>query len=206
MNPQWQRQQKQQQEYQRRMQQAAWQQQKEREKQMAAKASPSSVSHLEERFAKVEREADRLRSEFKAGRISAEAFQAKLQELLVQDYSGTWWMVGSESGRWYKHDGRNWVPGTPPMGRSPRSQTVSHGASAQTIFREGSAFKGILVFVFGLAISGALFFGAGSGSYNLLSETSYDIAEPASFVIAGVVGLLGLVITIRKAREVWRGY
>ncbi len=205
MNSQWQRQQKQQQEQQRRMQQAAWQQQKQKERQMVARASQSRVSHLEERFAAVESEAERLRAEFKSGRIDEGAFQARLQELLVQDSAGVWWMVGSESGRWYKYDGAKWVPGTPPVRATSRERRAAHTAGP-AVRRRGSAVRGILVFVIGLAISGALFFAAGSGSYNLLSETYYDIAEPGSLVIAGAVGLIGLVITIRRSRQAWRGY
>jgi hypothetical protein len=65
-------------------------------------------------FADVEREVARLRQEQAAGRLSEEEFKGRLRELMVQDAQGTWWMVGYETGEWYRHDGNDWVRADPP--------------------------------------------------------------------------------------------
>ena len=115
MKPQWQQQQeqmRQQQEQQRRqMEMAAWQQQQEAQTQ---KPPPDTTSREKEQFARVEREVAKLRQDLVAGRLTEEQFKARLKELMVQDEQGTWWMMGAETGNWYRYDGTNWVQAIPP--------------------------------------------------------------------------------------------
>jgi hypothetical protein len=72
-----------------------------------------------------------LRQDLAAGRLTEEQFKARLRELMVEDEEGNWWMVGYETGEWYRHDGTDWVRADPP-GRvvpkpvpSPEAQWVS---------------------------------------------------------------------------------
>jgi len=65
-------------------------------------------------FAEVEREVARLRQGMAAGRLTEEQFKARLRELMVLDEHGGWWMVGYETGEWYRHDGTDWVRADPP--------------------------------------------------------------------------------------------
>ena len=65
-------------------------------------------------FAEVEREVAKLRQELAAGRLTEEQFKARLRELMVLDEHGAWWMVGYETGEWYRHDGTDWVRADPP--------------------------------------------------------------------------------------------
>lgn len=48
-----------------------------------------------------------------AGVITQEEFRARLEELIVQDDQGRTWMMGAQSGKWYRYDGKRWVQDTP---------------------------------------------------------------------------------------------
>jgi hypothetical protein len=66
-------------------------------------------------FAEVEREVAKLRQELAAGRLAEEQFKARLRELMVENTEGNWWMVGYETGEWYRHDGSDWVRADPSI-------------------------------------------------------------------------------------------
>lgn len=206
MKSQWQQfQEQQQQQQQQRMKQAAWlDQQKQQQRQMAEQAGTQAKREVDQRFSQAEQEAARLRQQFAAGKLNQEALEAKLRELMVQDAGGTWWMVGTKSSRWFHHDGKNWVPGT-PLGHGVGVVNTTEGF-APVSTRSGSKLKAFFIFVFGLIITAVLFFAAGSVSYNIISKIDYDLAKPASFLIAGAVALIGLIVTWRKAHRAARGY
>lgn len=65
-------------------------------------------------FDQVERKVARLRQDLAAGRLTEEQFETRLHQLMVQDEQGAWWMVGHETGEWYRHDGGTWVRADPP--------------------------------------------------------------------------------------------
>lgn len=95
----------------RRQQQMAWQRQQEQE---AQAEQVRAATRAGDPFARVEREAARLRREVGAGRMTEEQCKARLKELMVQDERGAWWMVGAETGKWYRHQGGDWVRADPP--------------------------------------------------------------------------------------------
>jgi hypothetical protein len=55
-----------------------------------------------------------LKGQFEAGGLTEEEFKAQLQDLMIQDEKGQWWMIGYESGQWHFHDGEKWVQKEPP--------------------------------------------------------------------------------------------
>lgn len=63
-------------------------------------------------------EADRryldLKRQHDKGSLSAEEFEAQLEQIMVQDDEDGWWSKHPETGAWYYYDGANWVEGTPP--------------------------------------------------------------------------------------------
>ena len=65
-------------------------------------------------FAEVEREVAKLRQDLAAGRLTEGQCKTRMRELMVQDEDGNWWMVGYETGEWYRHDGTDWVRADPP--------------------------------------------------------------------------------------------
>ncbi|MCX6032853.1 MAG: SUMF1/EgtB/PvdO family nonheme iron enzyme [Chloroflexi bacterium] len=56
-----------------------------------------------------------LKAQYDAGTLSETDFKARLQDLMLQDEQGRWWMIGYETGQWYVHDGEKWVRAEPPM-------------------------------------------------------------------------------------------
>src|SRR5512146_2480982 len=64
-------------------------------------------------FNGVKEEFGRLKAQFDAHALSEAQFKARLQDLMVQDGQGRWWMIGYETGQWYVHDGQHWNPGQP---------------------------------------------------------------------------------------------
>ena len=65
-------------------------------------------------FARVEAEFGRLKAQFEAGALTEAEFKAQLEELMIEDERGRWWILGYETGQWYVHDGERWVPQEPP--------------------------------------------------------------------------------------------
>jgi hypothetical protein len=61
-----------------------------------------------------------LKARFAAGDMSEAEFKAQLEELMVEDAGGTWWMLGYETERWYRYDGTSWVQEDPPGRSSPQ--------------------------------------------------------------------------------------
>ncbi len=71
------------------------------------------------RFRDVEVQYAALKSQLASGQLTREQFETALQKLMVLDAQGHYWMMGAESGRWYVHDGQNWVQQNPPGGAPP---------------------------------------------------------------------------------------
>jgi len=69
----------------------------------------------EDAFGHVERESAWLRQERAAGRLTEEQLRSRLQALMFQDDNGQWWMVGQQSGEWYRNEGGTWVRASPPL-------------------------------------------------------------------------------------------
>jgi hypothetical protein len=64
-----------------------------------------------------------LKAGLEAGHLSESDFKSRLQDLMVRDDDGQWWMLGYETERWYRYDGANWVPADPPIATAaPASQ------------------------------------------------------------------------------------
>lgn len=64
-------------------------------------------------FQRVEDEYFRLRGQLNVGRITRAEFEEKLGALMIQDERGRYWMLGTESGKWFVHDGAQWVEANP---------------------------------------------------------------------------------------------
>lgn len=56
----------------------------------------------------------RLKDEFQQGRITAEEFEARVNEMVVTDSAGMLWQIGVKTGIWYRFDGQQWVEDIPP--------------------------------------------------------------------------------------------
>jgi len=201
MKPGWQQQQRQKQQQQmrqRQMEGAYWQQQKE---EMAEAEQVAAQQVDRDRFARVEAAVTRLRGELASGKLSAEQFKARLRELMVQDASGRWWMIGVETDQWYVHDGATWLRADPPgyaVQRSPPSTTPQSLALAK---QKPKRLRGCATLAAGLISTVTLGFAIGDLTYNNVS----GFGGTESLLVASAVWLIGLPTTLHYARRAWRG-
>ncbi|CAG0948044.1 hypothetical protein ANRL1_04865 [Anaerolineae bacterium] len=79
---------------------------------------------MDERFENAERKFFKLKGQFAAGRVTSSELDAALQDLVIEDTQGRYWMLGADSGKWYVHDGAAWIEATPP-GAAEREQVVA---------------------------------------------------------------------------------
>jgi hypothetical protein len=62
----------------------------------------------EKKFRETEAKYRELKEKHAKKEISTEEVKAELKQLMVQDETGTYWMLGGKSGKWYRHDGAQW--------------------------------------------------------------------------------------------------
>jgi hypothetical protein len=74
-------------------------------------------------FKQADEQFKQLKARFATGELSEAKFKAALEDLMVEDESGHWWMIGYETGRWYLHDGADWVLANPPVYVPPAGGT-----------------------------------------------------------------------------------
>jgi hypothetical protein len=55
----------------------------------------------------------RLKDQLEQGRVTAEEFEARVNEMFVTDSAGDLWQIGVKTGKWYRYDGQNWVEDVP---------------------------------------------------------------------------------------------
>ncbi len=67
----------------------------------------------ENRFKRAENEYFRIKGLRATGSMTQEQFEAAVKELTVQDAQGHIWMIGADDGKWYFHDGKEWVQARP---------------------------------------------------------------------------------------------
>ena len=65
-------------------------------------------------FKQAETKFKQLKAQFDAGNLTENAFKAKLEEFMIRDERGDWWMIGYETERWYRNNGTDWVQADPP--------------------------------------------------------------------------------------------
>lgn len=69
---------------------------------------------MADRFQEVEAAFGRLKGNFAEGRITQQEFIDSLKQLRIKDSQGRFWMIGAQSGQWYRFDGRDWIQAKPP--------------------------------------------------------------------------------------------
>jgi hypothetical protein len=70
-------------------------------------ASTVTPAQVLERF-------ERIREQYRMGVLDLQAFNAGLKLFQFPDAGGALWTVGATSNTWYRWDGGEWRPGTPP--------------------------------------------------------------------------------------------
>jgi hypothetical protein len=73
------------------------------------------MNDSEKSFTQAAAEFQRLKEQFKTGSLSEVELKTQLQNLMVQDEQGYWWMIGYETGQWYRHvEATGWEQADPP--------------------------------------------------------------------------------------------
>jgi hypothetical protein len=75
-------------------------------------------------FKQAEKKFKQLKVQFETGALTENAFKAKLEELMVQDKGGDWWMIGYETEQWYRNVGTDWVQADPPGSPSEKPKSI----------------------------------------------------------------------------------
>lgn len=214
------RQQKQMANQKKRNMQAAWmQKQQERAREQDVDAQDGAGSggtttrwqgggyfQADERFSRVEAEVASLKKQFGVGRLSEEKLNEQLNDLMVEDDKGDWWMIGTKSDAWYRFDGQNWVQSTPP-GRWVQGSSATTGSKAsrkKQKVRKGRPFGAVLLFFFLLALFGVIGYMVGWIAFEAFGVEmliATDITLPMV-----VVWVIGLIVAFRRARKTWRGW
>jgi len=88
-------------------------------------------------FMEVERSVRRLKRQYRRGDIDEKTLEESLLELVDKAEDGYYWMFGHETGRWYRHDGKQWVPRNPGEMFVPLEQILPQD-SVQTRWQEFS--------------------------------------------------------------------
>jgi hypothetical protein len=211
-----QQQQKQMQQMQQRQRQMGWykkqqddqRHQQEEERKAAERAASQGqpvigapVFRMDPRFAQVEEQVKKLRQQLAAGKINLKKFQEKAQELMIQDSQGVWWMVGSESGTWYRYDGAGWMQATPPgnyvgASSSPGVSPIAGVAQKRAPLLERLWNAGITL-IFGTVVSIVAGFAVGE-----FIDSTYG-GDSAPMLLALAVWGIGLWISFKLARKEW---
>lgn len=69
---------------------------------------------MDDRFKDVKADFDRITSRFRSGEISRREYIDGLKRIRFRDDEGRFWMIGSQTGKWYSYDGTGWVQSSPP--------------------------------------------------------------------------------------------
>lgn len=55
----------------------------------------------------------RLKDQLEHGRVTAEEFETRVNEMVVTDSAGVLWQIGVKTGKWYRFDDQTWVEDVP---------------------------------------------------------------------------------------------
>ena len=82
---------------------------------------------MEERFKKVEGEFVQLRKDYQQEKITEREFKDRLKQLRITDKNGRCWTLGAKTGKWYYHDGTDWLEADPPTLQQSRAICIYCG-------------------------------------------------------------------------------
>lgn len=147
-------------------------------------------------FADLEKQAATLRARVRTGEMAEAECKQRLKEVMRQDDAGQWWMVGYESGQWYRHDGNDWARAEPP------------GVTTSANKQRGLA---IVILVLGFVLGCGLGYGLflWSGTIHILGgRTEFIALESRNYVGFAVTALVfaGAPLGFAAwARRLWWG-
>jgi len=142
-------------------------------------------------FAQVEAKFKELKRKYDTDLITEEEFKAQLEELMIEDEEGQWWMIGYETGQWHYHDGEKWVQAELPKPTPPAPPHLAKLPSAPSLFQEESFLLHFLPTLVAAGIVELLGFLERGG------DIFYWVAYELPFLLGAVV-TFGLWVVIRQ--------
>jgi hypothetical protein len=73
-----------------------------------------------------------LKQQYDNGSLSAEEFEAQLEQLMVHDEEDRWWSKHPETGEWHYYDGDTWVRDVPPAYEKDIPEVTTKEAPTET--------------------------------------------------------------------------
>jgi len=71
------------------------------------------MDQLIEKFRTTENQYRELKARLLRGEVSTELAKAEIKKMMIQDDTGTYWMMGGKTGKWYKHVDNQWAEADP---------------------------------------------------------------------------------------------
>ncbi len=68
------------------------------------------------KFKETENKYAELKSLMESGSLTSEDLKVKLKKMMIRDDDGNYWMIGSNTGKWYIYNGSNWKEKDPYSG------------------------------------------------------------------------------------------
>ena len=163
-------------------------------------------------FTETETEFRQLKTQYDAGDLSETDFKARLQDLMIQDEQGRWWMIGYETGQWYVHDGEKWAQGEPPpVAERHRKQTEDLCQEGKTALEAGDWMAAVEKFEAALGLTpdhaealqrlAEAKARAGEASQpeapvQFESSPAASVKRQWVWVVAGIIGIIGVILVI----------
>jgi len=103
-------------------------------------------------FIQAQRQFWNLRDRYERGELDEGSYRQALQDVVVQDDAGAYWMLGVESGEWYRHEGSTWVRGNPPRAGFPAVAPPPMPPAYQPVSERGTSRGRIIVVILGVLL------------------------------------------------------
>ncbi len=71
------------------------------------------MDQLFTKFKETETQYNQLKARLGRGEITPDVAKTEIKKLMIQDDSGTYWMMGGKTGKWYKHINNQWQEADP---------------------------------------------------------------------------------------------
>lgn len=82
-----------------------------------------NMDELKKKFKETEDRYKELKNKLTSGEITTDQMKSELMRLMVQDETGKYWMLGGKTGRWYLHNGSQWIESDPYERFVPAAKT-----------------------------------------------------------------------------------
>ena len=140
-------------------------------------------------FAEIEECYRALKKRYATGELTEADFKARLQDLMIEDEQGRWWIIGYQTGQWYVSDGEHWVVAEPKSSRARRL------VASEVIVAPPIACVG------GLVLASVFGYGIGRWVYWGLYSNRYTTGETMGPIAGLVVALSGLLVTLALVKR-----